>query len=202
MLDWNDLRYFVAVAEQGSTLKAGRAPAREPDDGSPTSRRTGGIGWPDALRSTGRRLRADPRWRGAAPPRPPGRSGRRTVPDDCGVAWAGPQRRRAAYHPGDICGHLAGADAQGTARPASRDRDRARYRAGIARPWRRTGRHRAQKHFQDSPAGVVGRRLCVDDWTLYCSREYAAAHGVPRTRADLKKHCHHRRRRRQAMAPL
>ena len=24
-MDWNDLRYFVAVAEQGSTLKAGRA---------------------------------------------------------------------------------------------------------------------------------------------------------------------------------
>ena len=38
------------------------------------------------------------------------------------------------------------------------------------------------------PAGTVGRRLCVDDWTLYCSREYAALHGVPRTRDDLLKH--------------
>src|SRR5687768_14508662 len=25
IMDWNDLRYFVSVAEQGSTLKAGRA---------------------------------------------------------------------------------------------------------------------------------------------------------------------------------
>ena len=40
----------------------------------------------------------------------------------------------------------------------------------------------------EQPAGVVGRRLCVDDWTLYCSREYADRHGVPRTRDDLKKH--------------
>jgi DNA-binding transcriptional LysR family regulator len=41
---------------------------------------------------------------------------------------------------------------------------------------------------QDQSAGLVGRRLCIDDWTLYCSREYAATHGVPRTRADLKQH--------------
>lgn len=41
---------------------------------------------------------------------------------------------------------------------------------------------------QEPPAGTVGRRLCVDDWTLYCSREYAAAHGVPRNREDLRKH--------------
>ena len=25
MMDWNDLRYFLAVADQGSTLAAGRA---------------------------------------------------------------------------------------------------------------------------------------------------------------------------------
>jgi DNA-binding transcriptional LysR family regulator len=36
--------------------------------------------------------------------------------------------------------------------------------------------------------GIVGRRLGPDHWTLYCSRDYAAQHGVPRTRAQLKKH--------------
>ena len=41
---------------------------------------------------------------------------------------------------------------------------------------------------QEPPAGTVGRRLCIDDWTLYCSREYAAAHGVPRNRQDLRQH--------------
>lgn len=40
----------------------------------------------------------------------------------------------------------------------------------------------------EQPAGVVGRRLCTDDWTLYCSREYAERHGLPETREDLKNH--------------
>lgn len=38
------------------------------------------------------------------------------------------------------------------------------------------------------PSGVVGRRLCKDDWTLYCSREYAARNGVPTTVDDLRAH--------------
>jgi DNA-binding transcriptional LysR family regulator len=40
----------------------------------------------------------------------------------------------------------------------------------------------------DLGGGIVGRRLGPDDWTLYCSRGYAADHGVPRTRAELRKH--------------
>ena len=41
---------------------------------------------------------------------------------------------------------------------------------------------------QPQAAGVVGRRLCIDDWTLYCSRDYAARHGVPKTVEELKQH--------------
>lgn len=37
-------------------------------------------------------------------------------------------------------------------------------------------------------AGLVGRRITDDPWTIYCSRAYAAAHGVPRSRADLHGH--------------
>jgi len=40
----------------------------------------------------------------------------------------------------------------------------------------------------DQPAGLVGRQLCIDDWALYCSRDYASRHGVPRKLADLKQH--------------
>jgi DNA-binding transcriptional LysR family regulator len=40
----------------------------------------------------------------------------------------------------------------------------------------------------EAPAGTVGRSLCIDDWTLYCSREYADIHGVPRTRDELLGH--------------
>jgi DNA-binding transcriptional LysR family regulator len=38
------------------------------------------------------------------------------------------------------------------------------------------------------PAGLVGRQLCIDDWALYCSRDYAARHGVPTRRAQLRQH--------------
>lgn len=38
------------------------------------------------------------------------------------------------------------------------------------------------------PAGLVGRQLCVDEWTLYCSRSYAARHGVPTNVAEMRNH--------------
>ena len=37
-------------------------------------------------------------------------------------------------------------------------------------------------------AGLVGRRLCDDGWTVYCSRSYAEAHGRPATAAALRRH--------------
>lgn len=36
--------------------------------------------------------------------------------------------------------------------------------------------------------GLVGRRIAADPWTLYCSRDYAAAHPRPRTAAELRRH--------------
>jgi DNA-binding transcriptional LysR family regulator len=41
---------------------------------------------------------------------------------------------------------------------------------------------------ESQPAGLVGRPLCVDDWALYCSKDYAARHGVPQSREDLLHH--------------
>ena len=40
----------------------------------------------------------------------------------------------------------------------------------------------------EQPAGLVGRRLGIDDWTLYCSKDYADRHGRPTTVKDLKRH--------------
>ena len=40
----------------------------------------------------------------------------------------------------------------------------------------------------DQAAGLVGRRICIDDWTLYCSRDYAARHGVPANLEELRDH--------------
>lgn len=39
-----------------------------------------------------------------------------------------------------------------------------------------------------SGGGSVGRRIAFDPWALYCSRGYAEVHGVPRKRADLTQH--------------
>jgi DNA-binding transcriptional LysR family regulator len=36
--------------------------------------------------------------------------------------------------------------------------------------------------------GLVGRRIGSDPWTLYCSRSYAAAHGLPRNPDELARH--------------
>ena len=60
-------------------------------------------------------------------------------------------------------------------------------RFGISARAKRTYRCEAPRR-TTQPAGLVGRQLCIDDWALYCSRDYAARHGVPRTRAQLKKH--------------
>lgn len=35
---------------------------------------------------------------------------------------------------------------------------------------------------------LVGRRLAVDRWSVYCSREYAAQHGIPRSAEDFHRH--------------
>jgi DNA-binding transcriptional LysR family regulator len=40
----------------------------------------------------------------------------------------------------------------------------------------------------EQPSGVVGRRLCAGDWTLYCSRAYAEREGAPSSIEDLKRH--------------
>ena len=40
----------------------------------------------------------------------------------------------------------------------------------------------------EQPAGLVGRQLCIDDWALYCSRDYAGRHGVPSNLAELRDH--------------
>lgn len=41
---------------------------------------------------------------------------------------------------------------------------------------------------KEQAAGLAGRALCDDDWTLYCSRAYAERHGVPRSKAELHQH--------------
>lgn len=36
--------------------------------------------------------------------------------------------------------------------------------------------------------GLVGRRIAPDPWTIYCSRDYADRHGLPQSKSDLRNH--------------
>lgn len=188
MLDWNDLRYFVAVADEGSTLKAGRtlrvsqttvarriAALEEALGLSLFERRAAGY----ALTSDGESLLRHARqvaasaeqFQTAANSRTRDLSGtvRLTTQEIFAITLLAPMLKELHDQHPEIVIELD--DRQELL-------DLGEGQADIA--LRSTG--------QEQSAGVVGRRLCVDDWTLYCSREYAAAHGVPRNRADLKQH--------------
>jgi DNA-binding transcriptional LysR family regulator len=41
---------------------------------------------------------------------------------------------------------------------------------------------------EEQPSGYAGRILCRDDWTPYCSRSYAERYGIPTKFDDLKQH--------------
>lgn len=188
MLDWNDLRYFLGVADHGSTLAAGRAlrtsqttvarriAALEEAIGFPLfDRRQAGYALTpagDALLERARSVEAAANSFGeaaAAQVRDIGGAVRLTTEEIFANTLLGPWLRELHdVHP-EIRIELD------TARNI---RDLGAGEADIA----------LRSTASPAPAGVVGRRLCVDDWTLYCSREYASRHGVPKTKEDLKNH--------------
>jgi len=189
MLDWNDLRYFLAVAREGSTLAAGRAlrvsqttvarriAALEESLKLPLfDRRQAGY----ALTPTGEELvkhaeaveRAAGGFSEAADASTRELSGTVTLTthEMFTVTLLPPMLRDLhELHPEIVI----------SVDTREELLDLGAGAADIA--FRSTNATR-------QPAGVVGRRLGTDDWTLYCSRDYASKHGLPRTKEDLKKH--------------
>ncbi len=188
MLDWNDLRYFLSVADHGSTLAAGRAlrvsqttvarriAALEEALGMPLfERRQAGY----VLTGSGQELLDRARQVAAAAggfeeasaaiARDSSGSVRITTQEIFANTLLAPMLRELHDRHPEILIELD---------TAQELLELGEGQADIA----------IRSTAQEPPAGTVGRRLCIDDWTLYCSREYAAAHGVPRNREDLKKH--------------
>lgn len=189
MLDWNDLRYFLAVASEGSTLAAGRAlgvsqttvarriAALERNVGFPLfEKRQAGY----ALTSAGQQLLARAATvetaaagfveAAAAQSRDFTGSVKVTTEEVYAITILAPILRELhERHPGILI----------ELDTSQKVRDLGAGEADISL---RTVKGARQ------PAGLVGRQLCIDDWTLYCSRDYASRHGVPRTRAELKNH--------------
>jgi DNA-binding transcriptional LysR family regulator len=187
-VDWNDLRYFLAVAREGSTLAAGRAlrvsqttvarriAALEQALGFPLfEKRQAGY----ALTPAGEDLLV---------------RAQQVEASASGFAEA------AAAHARDLSGtvRITSEDIYGAGllSPLLRDLHELHPKIMIdldmVQETRDLGAGEAdialRSSSQDQPAGLVGRRLCKDHWTLYCSRDYAARHGAPGSVEELKSH--------------
>lgn len=188
MLDWNDLRYFLAVAREGSTLAAGRAlrvsqttvarriAALEEALGIQLfdKRQAGYSLTPagEALVTRAEQVEASAsRFSEAAAARARDTSGtvRVTTEEIYAMGLISPLLRELhELHP-EIMIEL----------DTTRDvLDLGSGAADIA----------LRSSSREQPAGLVGRVLCTDDWTLYCSRDYAARNGAPASIEELKHH--------------
>ncbi len=189
MLDWNDLRYFLAVAREGSTLAAGRAlrvsqttvarrvAALERALGFPLfEKRQAGY----ALTPTGEELiaRAEQAEQAlnaftddaAARSRAFSGTVKITTEEIYAITLLAPLLTELhQLHP-EIMIDL---DTSQMVRDLG---------AGEADISLRSTKGDTQA------AGLVGRQLCIDDWALYCSRAYAERRGVPNSVAEMKRH--------------
>ncbi len=186
--DWNDLRYFLAVAREGSTLAAARQLRISQ---TTVARRIA------ALETQMRQPLFDRRQAGyALTP-----TGEALLPHAMQVEASARQfAEAAAAHARDLSGAV---------RITSEDI----YMNGLVAPLLRElhelhpdivieidagqnlldlGAGEADIALRSSSksqsAGLVGRQLGKDDWTLYCSRDYAARRGLPTSPEDLKNH--------------
>jgi DNA-binding transcriptional LysR family regulator len=188
MLDWNDLRHFLAVARTGSTLAAGRSLRVSQ---TTAARRVTALEAALGLILFERR------------------------PTGYVLTPAGEELMETATLMEAAAGHFADAAAAqtreiaGTVRltvdeiyavtilaPILRDlydsHPAIRIELDTTEEKRDLGAGQAEIALRSSKgptdAGLVGRRVANDNWTIYCSRDYAAAHGRPRHRRDLAGH--------------
>jgi DNA-binding transcriptional LysR family regulator len=188
VLDWNDLKYFLAVAREGSTLAAAR---RLRTSQTTVARRIAALEQALGIRLFEKRQ--------AGYSLTPGGQellGQAGKVESAADAFA----ESASAHTRDLTGTVRITSeeiyALSLISPLLRDlhekhpeiiveldtnsaiRDLGAGEADIA----------LRSSAAEQPSGLVGRRLCVDDWTLYCSRDYAERHGRPTSVKELKKH--------------
>jgi len=188
MLDWNDLRFFLAVAREGSTLAAGRAlrtsqttvarriAALEGALGFPLfeKRQAGYVPTPagEQLVAQAEQVeRSATAFAEAAAAHTRALSGkvRITTEEIYSTGLLAPLLRELHERHPEIVIELDTAQVV---------RDLGAGEADIA----------LRSSSKEQPAGLVGRQLGVDDWTLYCSRDYAERNGAPASIEDLKRH--------------
>lgn len=188
MLDWSDLRYFLAVARTGSTLAAGRmlrvsqttaarrVTALEESLGLALfeRRQAGYLLTPagEALLDKAEAVEAATSAfadAAAAESRDAGGVVRLTVDEIYAVTVLAPILRDLIQAHPEIRIELD---------ESAETKDLAAGNADVA--FRITERPKG--------SGLVGRRIGDDYWAIYCSRSYAAARGRPNARRDLQGH--------------
>lgn len=189
MLDWNDLRYFLAVAREGSTLAAGRALRTSQ---TTVARRIAAL-----ERALGLPL-FDKRQAGyVLTPAGEGLLARATSVEQAASAFT----EAAAAEARDVSGTVRITTEEVYAltliAPLLTELHDLHPEIVIdldsSQAVRALGEGEADialraTKAQETAAGLAGRQLCIDDWSLYCSRGYAERHGVPATRAELQNH--------------
>jgi DNA-binding transcriptional LysR family regulator len=188
MDDWDDLRHFLAVAETGSTLAAGR---KLRVSQTTCARRVAALEARLGLRlfdrkqagyhltPDGRALRATAQaaadavdaFAEAAAIRVRATRGavRLTVTEIMAVTVLAPLLREF---------HDAHPDIRIELDTSDQVRDLATGMADLA----------IRTATTPIGAGIVGRRIANDAWAVYCSRGYAQARGIPRSNAQLRDH--------------
>lgn len=189
MLDWNDLRYFLAVARAGSTLAAGRELRTSQ---TTVARRIAAL--EDAL---GVRLFEKRQAGYALTPAGEDLLERAEQVEAAASAFAEAASAQSRDTSGTVKITTEEVYAITLLAPLLRELHDAhpdiRIDLDTSQSVRDLGAGEADISLRSTKgdnqaAGLVGRQLCTDDWALYCSRSYAERHGVPRTRAALKKH--------------
>ena len=189
MFDWNDLRYFIAVARDGSTLAAARGlrtsqttvarriAALETELGFPLfEKRQAGYALTPAgqeLLESAKQVEASASgFAEAASAQSRNLSGivKVTTEEIYALALLAPLLRELHEKHPEIVIDLD---------TSQQVRDLGAGEADISL--------RSTKSMTQ-PAGLVARQLCIDDWSLYCSRDYAARHGTPHNAGELKNH--------------
>ena len=187
-MDWNDIRYFVAVADHGSTLAACRALSVSQ---TTVARRIA------ALEQSLGLVLFDRRQAGYA--LTPAGEGlleqARAVSDSSGAfetAAESLSRRSGGtvrLSVGDIFANTFLPPWLAELHEAQPEIRLELDESDVVRDLGAGDADIALRSTEDATAeGLVGRRLCPDSWTFYCSRDYAGRHGVPRSREELKGH--------------
>jgi DNA-binding transcriptional LysR family regulator len=188
MLDWNDLRYFLAVAQGGSTLAAGRALRVSQ---TTVARRIAAL--EDALK-----IRLFERRQAGYALTPDGEEllGPAEEVRVAAERFAGAAAARARDVGGSVKLTTEEIFAMTLLAPLLKElrelHPQIRIELDTSRELLDLGAGDADIALRSTskpqPAGVVGRRIIRDDWTLYCSREYAGRHGLPTSVDELRQH--------------